>query len=97
MFRSLKTRDRRPQPARPRNVLAENTDLVRGEQVFVLRIAQNGKAGFLMRHLRPKRIDHTDSPVSVRACQWMIRVAPLQKLMNDDALVNDIDAKTART
>src|ERR1044071_9319382 len=73
----------------------KNRNFFRREEIFVRRIAEDRKDVLLVRHLCAKRIDDTDAAPFVGARQGMMFVAPLEELVNDDALVNNFDGKIA--
>ena len=65
------------------------------EKILVSRIAENREHVLFVSDLCAKRIYHADAALFVRARQRMIAIASLKKLVNDDALVNDVDREIA--
>src|ERR1051325_8303486 len=78
---------------RPRNVTANANELFGREEMLVSGVAQDCEASLLVRQLRAKRIGHADLVFRVGARERMRLVVLFQKLVYDDALVENIYAE----
>src|SRR5215213_1474536 len=78
---------------RPWNMAANASNLLRREEMLIGWVAEDSEASFFVGQLRAKGVRHANFVFTVGAREWMRLVVLFQKLVDDDALVENVYAK----
>src|SRR5688500_14539954 len=90
----MKDCSRRHRAMGPRNVFLNHLELRGVKQMLVSRIRKHRKGRLFVCELCAKGVCHANTTLPVCLDQRMVQPTLVKKFVNDDSLVNDVDAKS---